>query len=459
MPDERGAREDHPLDGSLFLPREQILMKQHYPAFGNGMLTAAAILFLGINTANAQHRTPVVYAPGVTTHPDVVNTMRGSAPPNDNCSSVTTQVLPLGGSITFTGDNTGATATNDFEPGSPLEGVGPCVWHKFSIAGCANITVSYCATSPAFAGVAAFLSPSCPSGSDYVLYFDYNYSECGNGNGTVHYTAVPAGTYYLPVMMNSAIGAVGPYEIEVSAEACATPPANDDCPTAISLTPGTFCNYSYYTTNGATESMPAADCGTDVGFANDDVWFSFTATSTDMTIGVQGVDDGDGDPDSGFNAVVELFEGPCVDPTSLDCSDDSLANQLEVLNATGLTVGQTYHVRVYDWNPGYPAMDSFGICIVEGGNINLGIHDLDRTADWGLYPNPGNGIFHLHYNGLPGKGTVEVLDVTGRVVLKDVLELATGGEYTLALGKVNAGNYTVQLSVNGVRSVRQLLVR
>ena len=96
-------------------------------------------------------------------------------------------------------------------------------------------------------------------------------------NGTIQYVALPAGTWYLPVMMNSFVGAVGPYNILVTAEACEAPPANDDCANAISLVPAASCSFEQFTTAGATLTLPAMDCGGQgAGFANDDVWFSFT---------------------------------------------------------------------------------------------------------------------------------------------------------------------------------------
>lgn len=400
----------------------------------------------------------VVTAPGVTWHPDAATAARGGGPVNDDCSTLSDVTLPLGGSITFTGDNTGATSANDFEPGSPLDGVDPCVWHKFTTSGCADIVVSYCATDPAFQAVLAILSPSCPTGADYQSYFAYNYDDCGNGNGTIYYQGVPAGTWYLPVMANSFVGAVGPYSVQVSATACAVPPANDDCANAAALTAQSWCNFSYFTTAGATESMPAADCGGGAGFANDDVWFSFTATASTMTIGVLGGDPADDSTFAGFNAVVELFSGPCSDLNSMGCVNDSMGNQAEQLVATGLNVGETYNVRVYDWNPGYPQPAEFGICLVEGTGLNLGVGEQEQVHAWGLFPNPGAGSFQLHYTGKSGLGTVEVMDVTGRVVCTRLMQLMPGQVQQLDLEGLRIGDYMVRLTVGGESSVQRLMV-
>ncbi|MCC6839805.1 MAG: T9SS type A sorting domain-containing protein [Flavobacteriales bacterium] len=394
---------------------------------------------------------PVITAPGVSWHPETAADVRGGGPLNDDCSTLPDATLPLGGSIVFIGDNTGATSANDFEPGSPLDGVDPCVWHKFTTSGCADITVSYCATSPAFQAVLAILSPSCPTGGDYQNYFSYNYEDCGNGNGTIYYQSVPAGTWYLPVMANTFVGAVGPYSVQVSATACAVPPANDDCANAAALAAQNWCSFSYFTTAGASGSMPAVDCGPGAGFANDDVWFTFTATAGTMTIGAMGMD-------SSFNAVLELFSGDCGSLTSLACADDSLAGQAEQLIATTLNVGETYLLRVYDWNPGYPAPADFGICLVEGSGINLGVDERGLAQAWNVYPNPGTGSFQLQYSGRSGVGTVEVMDVTGRVVRTRSMQLVPGHPQQLDLEGLRSGNYMVRLTMGGSSSVQRLMV-
>lgn len=365
----------------------------------------------------------------------------------------------MGGSLTFTGDNTGATEAGDFVPGSILDGIGPCVWHKFSTSGCADIVVSYCGTTPTFAGVAAFLSPSCPAGSDYVQYFSYNYTECGNGNGTVYYVALPAGTYFLPVLLNENAPAVGPYNIVVSAEACAAPPANDDCANAIAVVPGTWCELSTFTSDGGTQSGPAVDCNGTTGFANDDVWFTFVASATTMAVGVVGTDDGDGSNSTGFNAVVQLYSGSCGNLVEMDCADETYSNEPEEIVAAGLSVGQTYYVRVYDWAPGYPAVPTFGICVVEGTGIGIGIPERTGGSAWSVYPNPSAGTVGLRYEGAGGPGRVELIDLTGRVLYHKALPLFPGSVHELDPGRVGVGTYLLRVTVGGSRSEQRLVLQ
>ncbi|MCW5899916.1 MAG: T9SS type A sorting domain-containing protein [Flavobacteriales bacterium] len=160
---------------------------------------------------------------GFTTMQDApvqVAEMGGGGPANDLCSNVTPLPLAVGGQLVFNGTTTGATNTNDFVPGSPLDGLDPTVWHAFTTTTCANVTISYCGTNPAFGLVWIFLSPTCPAGAGYVLNTSNNFTACGDNNGTLLYEALPAGTWYVPVLYDAA-QANGAYTLNVSAAACA----------------------------------------------------------------------------------------------------------------------------------------------------------------------------------------------------------------------------------------------
>ena len=63
------------------------------------------------------------------------------------------------------------------------------------------------------------------------------------------------------------------------------------------------------------------------GTANDDVWYSFTATNYTQTIQVAG--------SANFDAVVELYDGACAGLTSLSCTDNSFFGGTETVTASG----------------------------------------------------------------------------------------------------------------------------
>jgi len=147
---------------------------------------------------------------------------------------------------------------------------------------------------------------------------------------------------------------------------CAIPPANDNCAGAIPLTVGGpgICTPTSGTVNYATESLPTSGC---VGTSNNDVWYRFVATNTQQIIRVSG--------SAGMDAVIELLSGTCGSLTSLQCKDASLSGGTESINYTGLTVGNTYYVRVYDWYSSPPINGNFNICVYESaGNAGNYLH-------------------------------------------------------------------------------------
>ena len=130
------------------------------------------------------------------------------------------------------------------------------------------------------------------------------------------------------------------------------PPSNDNCENATSVTAnadGNCTNFVSGTLFGATTSPQANPC---TGTANDDVWFSFVAVNTDQAISFSNI--------TGPTTFLShgLYEGTdCNNLTNLYCStaDESIAN--------GLTVGNTYYIRVFTFNND-PFQDvTFDLCV------------------------------------------------------------------------------------------------
>jgi hypothetical protein len=95
---------------------------------------------------------------------------------------------------------------------------------------------------------------------------------------------------------------------------------------------------------GATQTM--AGC---VGTADDDVWFRFTALSTQQDVSIMNA--------SGTTDLVhEVFSGTCGSLTSIGCSDPNTSSY------SGLTVGDVYFVRVYTYSA-TGNNTSFDLCI------------------------------------------------------------------------------------------------
>jgi hypothetical protein len=125
------------------------------------------------------------------------------------------------------------------------------------------------------------------------------------------------------------------------------PPPNDNCAGAISLTPGNCTT----TTTGYTTSATQSQVGC-TGTANDDVWYKFVANSTSHQVDVFGSGD----------LVHQVFSGTCGTLTSLACSDPNTTL------VTGLTIGNTYYIRVYGFNAG--SSENFSLCVKTLGPCN-----------------------------------------------------------------------------------------
>lgn len=395
---------------------------------------------------------PVAEVDGVIEGPYTITfaaTACAPAPANDLCSDVTPVALAAGSPVTFTGDNTGATSTGDVIAGGILDvgGDTTTVWHAFTTTECTNISVAYCGTATPPSNYWAVLATSCPADDDLIFFSNGNFSDCGDDNATIFFSSVPAGTYYLPVRGEPATA--GPYSILVTATACPPPPANDDCVNATPLDVHLTCQPTQGDVFGATESMPAILCNGFQGDANDDVWYSFVATGINHTITVDAADT--------LDAVVELFSGDCVGMTSLDCADATLGGGVETIAATDLTPGSTYYVRVYDWYSGYPIASTFDICVT--GDIETGI--AERTAaTFNVRPNPSNGNITVRYNAPNAYVSLDVLDMTGRVVYGMQRPLTKGQDIDLSLaGRLAEGNYVLRMTSTEGRSEQRIVVR
>ncbi|MEO0045448.1 MAG: putative adhesin [Bacteroidota bacterium] len=181
---------------------------------------------------------------------------------------------------------------------------------------------------------------------------------------------------------------------------CATPILyNDECSNATNLSVNsseTCTSTATGNTSSATESLPGCS-----GSADDDVWYSFTALSTNQIITVT--------PTTLSDAVFEVFDGTCDNLVSLLCINDTTGSSIETAPVSGLIVGNTYYIRVYS-EATSTGQGSFSICIASPPNPCLSITEIDICgttinqvipAGYGSYNNfacggATNGIEHIY---------------------------------------------------------------
>jgi len=153
---------------------------------------------------------------------DVTGEPFGGGPENDNCQDAIPVTVVPGTPVTVYGDNTGCTVDC-----SALGG-GPEVWYVVTTYETMNLSVAYCGTSPAFGNAYIVFDTVCPCSGTWVFASEWNQTDCGDGNWTLIWNGLPAGTYYWPVLTES--GSSGPFTVTFDAYVPPPPPPGLDCP-------------------------------------------------------------------------------------------------------------------------------------------------------------------------------------------------------------------------------------
>jgi gliding motility-associated-like protein len=264
---------------------------------------------------------------------------------SDNCSAAPTLTIGAVCSTPLAGTSLGATQSISGCVGTADDDV----WYKFVATATSHSvqvvgSAGYDAVIEAFSGTcSSLISLNCVDGT------------LNGGTENMLLSGLTIGnTYFIRIYHYFAGSGSSTFSTCISNPPAA--PANNACAGAIALTVNAGCVTTNATSYGATQSQ--APCS---GSADDDVWFSFTANNYTQTIQVAG--------SVNMDAVIELFSGSCGGLTSLYCVDNTFSAGIETINAVGLTPGNTYYVRVYDYyaNGGYP----FTIC-VSGNSIGPG---------------------------------------------------------------------------------------
>jgi len=128
-------------------------------------------------------------------------------------------------------------------------------------------------------------------------------------------------------------------------------PANDACANAI-LIPNVsnFCSApaAGTTVNATDDAVTGTTIGAPVCWgagAVNDVWYRFVAIASDVTIVING---NQGSPTGGSigRPQVALYTGSCGSLTELICGSAPGGQNIIQIYRAGLTIGQTYYIRV-----------------------------------------------------------------------------------------------------------------
>ncbi len=247
--------------------------------------------------------------------------------------------------VTSCGATTGQTiynATSD-GPTSTCAGTTNDVWYTFTTP--ANVTSIQIAVTVGggsnLNNTNAFIEAF--NARTMAAVTSSNTLGCDDINAGLSLTGLTASTLYYLRIFTSAVPTSTPsnkwtFSICASYTTPVLPPANDECSGAVTLTIGTTNNSGTVWAATASSSIPS---GCAYGTPDDDVWYKFTATSTSVTATLSGL----GSNLSAAGAYLQLFSGSCASLSSMACG-------YTTLSASGLTVGNTYYLRVYSYTFG-----------------------------------------------------------------------------------------------------------
>ncbi|WP_167856925.1 fibronectin type III domain-containing protein [Hymenobacter aquaticus] len=345
-----------------------------------------------------------------------------ATPGNDLCANaVTLTPGALNAACTAATDGTveGAGATTGLA--TPIGTADDDVWYKFVATG-ASHTITLTGTGNY---VQEILSGNC-SALTSVGFSDPNERT---------YNGLTVGaTYYVRVYSFGSTLTVAPaanFTICVTTPTVIIPPANDLCANAVTLTPDALNVACTSATNGTVENAgPTAGLATPTGTADDDVWYKFVATGITHTVTLTGTGD----------YVQELLGGTCSSLVSVGFSDPNAKTY------TGLTVGNTYYVRVYSASATLPtaAAAAFTICVTTPTPILPPANDACTNATT-LTPSTSPVCASATAGTLEGSGATAGLAAPVGTADDDVWYkfVATGTSHVVTL--TGTGDYVQQL--------------
>ena len=287
---------------------------------------------------------------------------------NDCDGSGTGYELTVGSSCSPTSFN--STNNSDYWDGANGCNAGDRddAWGWF-IATSTNTTISYTSTQDAI--LTLFTGTCNPSMTSITCV-----NNTTSGTETIVYATTIGTVYHIRIQRrNSSNNMTGTICVYNSS----APPGNNNCSGAITLIPNSTCITASGTTVGATYSGPSACSGT----SDDDVWYSFTATSTDHTITASEGTIND--------IVIEIFTGTCGSLSSALCVDNFFGGTDEIGIISGFTIGVTYFIRVYSWGNGID-QGSFDICITSPATLDNDLCTDATTLNCGDVNIPGTTV-------------------------------------------------------------------
>jgi len=256
-----------------------------------------------------------------------------------------------------------------------------------------------------------------------------------SGITTVNLTGLtPFTTYYVWVRSVCSISDSSEWSAMVSFTTLPTPPANDDCMNAISITPGGVFTDSPVigTTVGGTSTTGLTfACQTN---RKNDVWYSVVVpvsgsltVETDTTTGTTMTD-----------SVLSVFTGTCGSLTEVGCDDDTGNGNFSRVVLSALTPGSTLYIGVWTYSVSGGGID---------GDFQLSAYDASLTSNtfsnssFMFYPNPVKDVLNISNATTISK--VQVVNFLGQEMIVKSMNDTQG---QIDMSQLGAGTYLVKLT-------------
>ncbi|MEZ4888636.1 MAG: CARDB domain-containing protein [Chitinophagales bacterium] len=314
-----------------------------------------------------------------------------------------------------------------------------------------NPTITVSPTSLSFTSSASNKTSTVSGVSTYSVSDNQSWINATKSGSTVT-VAVLANTSSSSRTGTVTVSATGAANKTISVTqsgATTSTPSNDNPCNAITLpivsswsyTTGTNVNATNTTNPGPTSSCP---------FYGKDVWYKFTATFSTMTIQMN-------QTGTATDMMMALYSGNCSSLVGLECDDDDGPGDMPKIVRSGLTVGATYHIRVW----GYSGQTgTYGIAVRAGsyiandgggGEISHLKTSIESTSDSKVYPNPTTGL--LTIDQLEIGGTIDVFNLSGQLQQSIPIDKSS---MTVDLEELPKGTYLVKYTKGQVIETKKV---
>lgn len=322
-------------------------------------------------------------------------------PLNDECvgaiEALVNPTMECNVSFNNLGNTLGATLSTPTIIGSGCGSTDDDVWFKFTAINNNHIiNIDNIVSTPS--GSSVTLNHMLLSGSCDNLVKLY----CSTANQSVATNLIIGQTYYIRVYTNGSV-VLNSASFNLCIKTAPAPATNDECTNSLTVVVNNYIDCLAITSGnliGATASIEplgtnptSSPC---FGSANDDVWFSFVATSGTEIVSLLNIEG------TTTNLNHALYSGTFENLVRISCSPENLTESVN----KNLVVGNTYYIRVWS-NSINNQIVTFDVCVKAlsscqnadyfcGSTANdphiysntVGIPDNTQIACLGSIPNP-----------------------------------------------------------------------